>query len=200
MAELEGFLCPYCKKDLKGIAQLEEHFKDEHEEKRFTKFKSNIKTIFDKAKPKIMRKRELFVDEGATAAVASLSFFDPAAIVSGIDPALWPPQEIGNLVHKPRRPELQYVCHVATGAVVSHMHEFRRIRDSKLAREGVESNRLVIRLEKVCVCVCVCVCVVCVHMCVSDVWVCDYVRVYVCFVCTVVCMCMQYLCMIACLQ
>ena len=95
MAELEGFICPLCRKDLKGISQLEEHFKDEHEEKRFSKFKSNLKTIFDKAKPKIMKKRELSVDEGATAAVATLAFFDPAAIVSGIDPALWPPQEFG---------------------------------------------------------------------------------------------------------
>ena len=97
MAELEGFICPLCKEDLKGISQLEEHFKHEHEEKRFSKLKSNLKHIFDKAKPKMMKKR---ADQKPTAAIVTqvatypLSI-GPAAIVSGIDPALWPPQEFG---------------------------------------------------------------------------------------------------------
>ena len=97
MAEVEGFICPLCMEDLKGISQLEEHFKHEHEEKRFSKLKavkSNLKNIIDKAKPKRMKKRD---DQRPTAAIVAQDATSPlpAAIISGIDPALWPPQEFG---------------------------------------------------------------------------------------------------------
>ena len=99
MAAVEGFICPLCKKDLKGKTQLEEHFTDEHEAKRgFSKLKNDLKDIFDKAKLKIMTKRD---DEEPTAAIATqvttknAFLIGPAGIVSGVDPALWPPQEFG---------------------------------------------------------------------------------------------------------
>ena len=37
----------------------------------------------------------------------------------------------------------------AVGTAVNHIQEFRKSRDAKLVREVMETNRLVIRLEKV---------------------------------------------------
>ena len=108
MAEGEGFTCPLCNKHLEGLSQLEEHLKHEHEEKRFSSklkaMKGNLKNIFDKAKPKIsMMTNSKRDDQRPTVAIVTQQLqvapnvlsSDPEAIISGIDPALWPAQEFG---------------------------------------------------------------------------------------------------------
>ena len=48
MAELEGFICPLCRQDLKGFRQLEAHFREDHDESTRSKLKTNIKSFFEK--------------------------------------------------------------------------------------------------------------------------------------------------------
>ena len=46
-------------------------------------------------------------------------------------------------------------CTRNAGSSVNHMREFKRHRDARLGGTIVETNRLVVRLEKVCVYMCV---------------------------------------------
>ena len=53
MAECEGFICPLCMKDFQGVAQLEQHFQDEHAETTQSRFRSNLKSLIGKLKKRV---------------------------------------------------------------------------------------------------------------------------------------------------
>ena len=110
MAEVEGFICPLCKQDLHSFQHLEAHFREEHSETGGSKFKTNIKSFFDRAKSSLGKKpqfqlslkTQLSVDEGASAGGgASARDQLPALVeahvtnVSGFDEDAWPLQEMG---------------------------------------------------------------------------------------------------------
>lgn len=106
VVEGEGFFCPLCKQDLRSFHLLDAHFRQQHEESRGTsKLKSNIKSMFDRAKALRKPKSRLPVEDGASAVSGSYSgseeppeIQEPVTNVSGIDPSYWPPQEFGQLI------------------------------------------------------------------------------------------------------
>lgn len=106
MAELEGFICSLCKQDLKTFHQLEVHFQEEHGDSIATssKFRTNIKMFFDKAKTFGRKKpHDHGVDEGAAAVSMKEGGVEdggegPVTNISGIDSEDWPPQEFGTLI------------------------------------------------------------------------------------------------------
>lgn len=133
MAELEGFICPLCVQTFANVSQLEGHYKQEHEETRESKLKANIRSFFGKTLG--IKTPRGPVDEGAAASpsLADVSATDespesPVNNVSGIDTEYWPPQQFGC--------SRDYVA------------EFKQHRDAKVSQVVVETNRLVIRLEK----------------------------------------------------
>ena len=103
MAELEGFICPLCKQDLRSFTQLEAHFREEHEETTHSKFRTNIKTFLGKAKALGRKKtHELPIEEGAAAVARQeegVAGAGHVTNVSGIDPNYWPSQEFGKWSH-----------------------------------------------------------------------------------------------------
>ena len=115
MAELEGFICSLCKQDLKTFHQLEVHFQEEHGDSIATssKFRTNIKMFFDKAKTFGRKKpHDHGVDEGAAAVSMKEGGVEdggegPVTNISGIDSEDWPPQEFGALI-------LCFICSVDT--------------------------------------------------------------------------------------
>ncbi|XP_022105378.1 rabenosyn-5-like isoform X2 [Acanthaster planci] len=126
----EGFLCPICMQDLNSVYQLQVHFEENHssEDKALL---HHLKGFFGKAKRFLGKTGEpaaevtqVEEDEGDrnTGSVTQTSS------VSGIDDTQWAPQEIG--------------------AMRGHYQYFRGQRGSHIDRNTVETNKLLIRLEK----------------------------------------------------
>lgn len=125
----EGFLCPMCMKDLGTVTQLQGHFEEEHsaEDKDVLRqlrglFGKTIKKILgDKDAPSSAEPTNTNIDNGSQAYV-------PAPSVAGYDPSMWEPQEQG-----------QTRCWTDT---------FRTLRGTRVDRFVVETNKLIIRLDK----------------------------------------------------
>lgn len=118
----EGFICPICLKDFSSVTLLQSHFEDAHttEERAVSQ---QLKGLFEKAKKRLLGnrlgEREDFFDEKDLSSFSSLP---------GLDPSFWEPQEFG-------------VTH-------SHTDTFKSIRDARVDRFVVETNKLLIRLDK----------------------------------------------------
>ena len=113
MAELEGFLCPLCKADLRSLQELEKHYREEHKESRSgaSKFINNFKNLVDIAKTSLKidtspkpGARERTTDRGevlegsssqSVERSLSQSVEGPVTNVSGISTELWEPQQMG---------------------------------------------------------------------------------------------------------
>lgn len=54
MAECEGFICPLCMRDFRGVLQLEQHFQEDHSETTQSRFRSNLKNFLGKLKRKVI--------------------------------------------------------------------------------------------------------------------------------------------------
>ncbi|XP_062602240.1 rabenosyn-5-like, partial [Saccostrea cucullata] len=122
----EGFLCPMCMKDLGTVTMLQGHFEEEHssEDKDVLQ---QLRGLFGKAKKKILGDRDE-VEDGGQSGLQSSVYRSPAATISGYDPVAWEPQEIG-------------VIHSWTDLYKAH-------RGAKVDRYVVETNKLIIRLDK----------------------------------------------------
>jgi len=122
---LEGFLCPICMKDYVSPSQLLSHFEDFHgEDKDILK---QLRIAFGKAKNKILKKEEPAIPVSSDNAQAKIvSKGTPGS--GGIDLALWQPQTLGIT----RR----------------HFPEFKKDRRERIERYVVETNKILIRLEK----------------------------------------------------
>jgi rabenosyn-5 len=135
MAELEGFICPLCMMSLPGVSLLEKHVRENHDDTATGKMKANFKQFIDKAKSSLSKGKlaqDGPVSEGAAAVGHASDGSDDGdhhlINTSGINPLLWPEQEFG--------------CNR------DHMQRFRSKRDAKVQRIVVETNRLLVRLEK----------------------------------------------------
>ena len=53
MAECEGFICPLCMRDFRGVVQLEQHFQEDHSDTTQSRFRSNLKNLFGKLKRRV---------------------------------------------------------------------------------------------------------------------------------------------------
>lgn len=120
----EGFLCPMCLKDLRSASLLQKHFEESHSDDKDTL--RQIRGMFGKAKRKILDKIESSETDGAFSGVEDGAPEGPVS--RGVDPFLWDHQEFG--------------------ASRSRFREFRDRRDAEIDRFVVETNKILIRLEK----------------------------------------------------
>lgn len=120
----EGFLCPICLKDMRSASLLQKHFEDVHSDDKDTL--RQIRGMFGKAKRKIMDK----IDNTDGEVVNNLTQdgIPEGSGNRGVDPFLWDHQEFG--------------------VSRSRFREFRDIRDAEIDRFVVETNKILIRLEK----------------------------------------------------
>ncbi|XP_033647984.1 rabenosyn-5-like isoform X1 [Asterias rubens] len=127
----EGFLCPICFKDLNSVYQLQTHFEENHshEDKAVLQ---QLKGFFGKAKKLLSKQEEQsgevvddIIDVTDERPVGPIT---TSACVGGFDVSSWPPQELG--------------------AVCEHYDYFRGQRGTRIDRSTVETNKLLIRLEK----------------------------------------------------
>ncbi|XP_059165514.1 rabenosyn-5-like [Physella acuta] len=119
---IEGFLCPICMKDLGTVSQLQGHFEEEHSSEDKAVFQQ-LKGFFDKARKRILGDRvESDVQQG------EVIKRDELGGLSGYDPSWWEYQEIG--------------------AARSHTDSYKSIRDARVNHFVVETNKLLIRLDK----------------------------------------------------
>ncbi|XP_058835723.1 rabenosyn-5 [Topomyia yanbarensis] len=123
---LEGFLCPICKADLKTPERLTAHVEQEHSEEQ--DLLKSLKEMFSFAKKKILN-----LDETANDLARS---FDSSLQVGG-------KQERAVAVANPILLPGQLV-----GTDCDHMSYFRAVRNPRLERYASETNKLIIRLDK----------------------------------------------------
>lgn len=116
----EGFLCPICTQDLHTVDQLQFHFENSHSSEDRAVFHS-IKDLFGKAKKRILK-----LDTSPEYNDSSLSSSTKTNYTSSI--LFQEEQEIG--------------------ATSSHTDYFKSIRSSRIDRFVVETNKLLIRLDK----------------------------------------------------
>ncbi|XP_034944042.1 rabenosyn-5 [Chelonus insularis] len=116
---LEGFLCPICMTDLKTPNQLTKHFEEVHNDD--PEILKSLKDLFGKAKNKIFKQDEITND--------NLSEHQVSVRGRRNSPEInWGPQEIG--------------------AIKTHTVYFRDRRNARLERYSMETNKLLIRLDK----------------------------------------------------
>ncbi|KAL7026834.1 hypothetical protein ACKWTF_005186 [Chironomus riparius] len=116
---IEGFLCPICRSDEKTAEDLLRHFEDEHSEEK--DLISTFRDVFKSAKKKILN--NLDEREISKAIESSLSINKSILRVD-----FKGPQEIG--IFK------------------DHFEYFKAIRNPRLERYATETNKLIIRLNK----------------------------------------------------
>ncbi|KAK0167842.1 hypothetical protein PV327_001699 [Microctonus hyperodae] len=115
---LEGFICPICMTDLKSPNQLTKHFEEIHNDD--PEILKSLKDLFGKAKKKILKQDEM-----------TDSFSENNTAIREIRKNVeinWGPQELG--------------------AIKSHTLYFNEIRNARLERYSTETNKLLIRLDK----------------------------------------------------
>ncbi|XP_070506438.1 rabenosyn-5 [Chironomus tepperi] len=115
---IEGFICPICKSDEKTAEDLLRHFEDEHSEEK--DLISTFRDVFKSAKKKILNLDE---KEFTKAIESSLSISKSIVRVDFKEP-----QNIGVLR--------------------DHFEYFKAIRNPRLERYATETNKLIIRLNK----------------------------------------------------
>jgi len=122
---LEGFLCPLCMKDLGDVIQLQLHF-DEAHPKEDQAFVQNLKDFFGKAKRILSDETDLAPSKLKLAP----SQDENSHPVSGIRRDLFQSLEPEELSSK------------------SHFAELKKIRSSRVDRFATETNRLIVRLDR----------------------------------------------------
>ncbi|GFY67535.1 rabenosyn-5 [Trichonephila inaurata madagascariensis] len=118
----EGLLCPICMYDLHTVDQLQEHFELNHSSED-TDVIQALKGFFDKAKRKILKQDTLDNDFSRPFEAELVCNFKPEPI-----DMTWEEQDIG--------------------LISSHTQYFKKFRDKKINRFVIETNKLLIRLDK----------------------------------------------------
>ncbi|EDO39044.1 predicted protein, partial [Nematostella vectensis] len=121
----EGFICPMCMKEFNAPDLLVKHFEEFHASEKDTL--RQLRGMFDKAKRKILKKPELDVD--GSYIVDTERTEEGKTVARGLDPFLWDDQEFG--------------------ATRSYTRLFEERRDAEIDRFVVNTNKILIRLEKV---------------------------------------------------
>ncbi|CAH0391170.1 unnamed protein product [Bemisia tabaci] len=118
---LFGFICPNCKTDLGNATELLKHYEEEHSEEQ--DILKSLKDIFGKAKKRILKQ-----DENNVASPGASSSSKVQPVSSIITSEAVNPQTIGS-----------FKCHTDA---------FKRIRNDRIERFSAETNKLIIRLDK----------------------------------------------------
>ncbi|KAK3101522.1 hypothetical protein FSP39_004200 [Pinctada imbricata] len=124
----EGFLCPMCMKDLGTVTMLQDHFEEEHssEDKDVLQ---QLRGLLGKAKKKILGEKDSSdMFDTSSSSMSSSTYAVSNLSVTGYDPSVWDPQEIG--------------------FVRSRTDMFKSQRGARVDRYVVETNKLIIRLDK----------------------------------------------------
>lgn len=116
---IEGFICPICKNDEKNAEDLLRHFEEEHSEEK--DLISTFRDVFKSAKKKI------------------LNNLDEKEISKAIESTL----SINKSVYRVDFKEPQDI-----GIFRDHFEYFKAIRNPRLERYATETNKLIIRLDK----------------------------------------------------
>lgn len=115
---LEGFLCPICKADLKSASQLTNHFESLHQEEQDVL--KSLKDIFGKAKKIILNNNDADL----------LETFDKALKFNNQERYYYDSEE------------------QTVGVSRSSSDYFKAVRSARLERYATETNKLLIRLDK----------------------------------------------------
>lgn len=122
---MEGFLCPICKRDEKNIDQLLQHFESAHSEEQ--DLVQTFRSVFSKAKRKILK-----LDETELSRTFENTLMTGKYLL-GSNP--FPEYEFENVYQE-------------IGPVVDHFEYFKAVRNPRLERYATETNKLIIRLNK----------------------------------------------------
>lgn len=123
---LEGFICPICKSDEKKIERLLQHFEEKHSEE-----KDLIQTfcdVFKIAKKKILNLDDTELSRTFENTLKSSKSLLGSNALQEFDFIEYENQEIGELR--------------------DHIEYFKAIRNPRLERFATETNKLIIRLNK----------------------------------------------------
>uniref|UniRef100_A0A182JSU4 FYVE-type domain-containing protein n=1 Tax=Anopheles christyi TaxID=43041 RepID=A0A182JSU4_9DIPT len=135
---LEGFLCPVCKRDLRTPERLTVHVEHEHSEEQ--DLLKSLKEIFSIARQGILKGKRKPTQQGGSGGG------------EGSEPS--PPRygtESGVVVGSAgtaNNPLLQPGYNQPVGCTCEHMAYFRAVRGPRLERYAAETNKLIIRLDK----------------------------------------------------
>lgn len=120
---VEGFICPICRSDEKNVEKLLQHFEDQHsEEKDLVK---SFRDVFKIAKKKILNLDENELSRTFETTKKSLMNSNPF-------------QDIVFIENQ----------HQEIGSMTDHIEYFRAVRNPRLERYATETNKLIIRLNK----------------------------------------------------
>lgn len=122
---LEGFLCPICKADLKTPERLTAHVEQQHSEEQ--DLLKSLKEMFSFAKKKILNLDETANDlaRSLDSSLQAVSKQDRVPIVNPI-----------------------YVSDQSVGTDCDYLGYFKAVRNPRLERYASETNKLIIRLDK----------------------------------------------------
>ncbi|XP_065183177.1 rabenosyn-5-like [Sycon ciliatum] len=123
----EGFICPICRKELDSLAGLQGHFENAHSSEDKAGLRA-VKGLFGRAKRKLLGDLASSNNETVVGDSEEVSRLRSGSEASGIDPVLWEPQEFG--------------------ATRDHFQRFKGLREDNVKRTVIETNKKVIRLEK----------------------------------------------------
>uniref|UniRef100_H2ZA54 FYVE-type domain-containing protein n=1 Tax=Ciona savignyi TaxID=51511 RepID=H2ZA54_CIOSA len=118
----EGFLCPICVQDLGSFHKLQNHFETKHTAEDKAIF-DQVKGLFSKAKVRWLKKDGVNENDIGSSSSSNHILHDAP---------VWDPQEIGQMHN--------------------HMEKFKKIRDDRIDRFVIESNKVLIRLDKLAHC------------------------------------------------
>uniref|UniRef100_A0A182JMS6 Uncharacterized protein n=2 Tax=Anopheles atroparvus TaxID=41427 RepID=A0A182JMS6_ANOAO len=131
---LEGFLCPICKSDLRTPERLTVHVEQEHSEEQ--DLLKSLKEIFSFAKQGILSKGKKKPHDSQAS--------DSAPQARGADSSGICPTAAASL----NNPLLQPGNWQAIGCECDHLAYFKAVRNPRLERYASETNKLIIRLDK----------------------------------------------------
>ncbi|CRK90419.1 CLUMA_CG004163, isoform A [Clunio marinus] len=116
---MEGFICPICKSDQKKLESLLQHFEDKHSEEK--DLVQTFRDVFKIAKKKILN-------------------LDESQLSKTFDSTLKPNKSFNQLEFVEDNQDI--------GLVKDHIEYFTAIRNPRLERFATETNKLIIRLNK----------------------------------------------------
>lgn len=120
---MEGFICPICKSDQKRLERLLQHFEEKHSEEK--DLISTFRDVFKSAKKRILNEGEL-----------SRTFENTMKTSKSL---------LSNTLSEN---EFYEPIYQEKGEVRDHVEYFKAIRHPRLERFATETNKLVIRLDK----------------------------------------------------
>lgn len=122
---MEGFICPICKSDEGRIDKLLHHFESEHSEEK--DLVQTFRQVF-----KIAKKKILNIDETELSRTFENTLKSSKSLLSS---NAFPDYDSEN--------DYQEI-----GPVIDHFEYFKAIRNPRLERYATETNKLIIRLNK----------------------------------------------------